>query len=240
MKLDILAIAAHPDDIEMCCGATIAKETANGKKVGIVDLTRGDLGTRGTADTRDIEAENAAKILNIAVRENLRFRDGFFINDEAHQLEVIKKIRKYKPEVVITNAVTDRHPDHGKGSKLVSDACFLSGLRKIETTADGAAQEAWRPNLILHTIQWNIEKPDVVVDVTGYMDTKIKSCLAYKTQFYNEDAPDDEPEIVISGKQYLESLKFRSFDLGRIIGVQYAEGFTVERFVAVDSISDLI
>lgn len=240
MKLDILAIAAHPDDIEMCCGATIAKETSRGKKVGIIDLTRGDLGTRGTAETRDIEAANASKILNLAARENLKFRDGFFRNDEAHQLEVIKMIRKYKPDIVITNAETDRHPDHGKGSKLVSDACFLSGLRKIETSLDGVPQEQWRPNQVLHTIQWNIKEPDVVVDVTGFMDAKLKSCLAYKTQFYNENAVDKEPEIVISGKQFLESIKYRSYDLGRIIGVQYAEGFTVERYVAVDSVLDLI
>ncbi len=240
MKLDILAIAAHPDDIEMCCGATIAKETARGKKVGIVDLTRGDLGTRGTAETRDVEAANASKILNLTIRENLKFRDGFFKNDEAHQLEVIKMIRKYKPTIVITNAETDRHPDHGRGSKLVSDACFFSGLRKIETFIDGIPQEQWRPKQVLHTIQWNIKEPDVIVDVTGYMDTKIESCLAYKTQFYNENADDKEPEIVISGKQYLEFLKYRSYDLGRIIGVQYAEGFTVERYVAVDSVLDLI
>ena len=240
MKLDILAIAAHPDDIEMCCGATIAKETSRGKKVGIIDLTRGDLGTRGTAETRDEEAKNAAKILNLTIRENLKFRDGFFINDEAHQLEVIKMIRKYQPEIVITNAETDRHPDHGKGSKLVSDACFLSGLRKIETSINGSVQEAWRPKQVLHTIQWNIKEPDIVIDVTGFMDTKIESCLAYKTQFYNENAPDSEPEIVISGKQFLESLKYRSYDLGRIIGVQYAEGFTLERYPAVDSIFDLI
>jgi len=240
MKLDILAIAAHPDDIEMCCGATIAKETSRGKKVGIIDLTRGDLGTRGTAETRDEEAANASKILNLAIRENLRFRDGFFINDEAHQLEIIKMIRKYKPDIVITNAETDRHPDHGKGSKLVSDACFLSGLRKIETSLDGVSQEQWRPKQVLHTIQWNIKEPDVVVDVTGFMDAKMESCLAYKTQFYNENAVDKEPEIVISGKQFLESIKYRSYDLGRIIGVQYAEGFTVERYVAVDSVLDLI
>ena len=240
MKLDILAIAAHPDDIEMCCGATIAKETSRGKKVGIVDLTRGDLGTRGTAETRDEEAANASKILNLTVRENLKFRDGFFINDEAHQLEVIKMIRKYRPDIVITNAETDRHPDHGKGSKLVSDACFFSGLRKIKTSLEGVSQEVWRPKQVLHTIQWNIKEPDVVVDVTGYMDAKIESCLAYKTQFYNEDAVGKEPEIVISGKQFLESIKYRSYDLGRIIGVQYAEGFTVERYVAVDSVLDLI
>ena len=224
----------------MCCGATIAKETSRGKKVGIIDLTRGDLGTRGTAETRDEEAANASKILNLAIRENLRFRDGFFINDEAHQLEIIKMIRKYKPDIVITNAETDRHPDHGKGSKLVSDACFLSGLRKIETSLDGVSQEQWRPKQVLHTIQWNIKEPDVVVDVTGFMDAKMESCLAYKTQFYNENAVDKEPEIVISGKQFLESIKYRSYDLGRIIGVQYAEGFTVERYVAVDSVLDLI
>ena len=188
----------------MCCGATIAKETSRGKKVGIIDLTRGELGTRGTAETRDNEAAKAAKILNLAVRENLKFRDGFFVNDEAHQLEVIKMIRKYQPEIVITNAETDRHPDHGRGSKLVSDSCFLSGLRKIETSINGVAQEAWRPQQVLHTIQWNIKEPDFVVDVTGYMDTKIESCLAYKSQFYNEDFDDKEPEIVISGKQYLE------------------------------------
>jgi len=149
-------------------------------------------------------------------------------------------IRKYKPDIVITNAETDRHPDHGKGSKLVSDACFLSGLRKIETSLDGVSQEQWRPKQVLHTIQWNIKEPDVVVDVTGFMDAKMESCLAYKTQFYNENAVDKEPEIVISGKQFLESIKYRSYDLGRIIGVQYAEGFTVERYVAVDSVLDLI
>lgn len=241
MKLDILAIAAHPDDIEMCCGATIAKETSRGKKVGIVDLTRGELGTRGTAETRHEEAKNAAKILNLTVRENLGFRDGFFVNDEQHQLEVIKMIRKYKPEIVITNAETDRHPDHGKGSKLVSDACFLSGLRKVETSIDGVPQEIWRPTQVLHTIQWNIKEPDFVVDVTGYIETKIESCLAYKTQFYNEDdETNGEPQIVISGKQFIEALKYRSYDLGRMIGVQYAEGFNVERYVAVDSVFDLI
>lgn len=241
MKLDILAIAAHPDDIEMCCGATIAKETSRGKKVGIIDLTRGELGTRGTAETRAAETKEASKILNVTVRENLGFRDGFFVNDEKHQLEVIKKIRKYKPEIIITNAETDRHPDHGKGSKLVSDACFLAGLRKIETFIDGEAQEVWRPKLVFHTIQWDIKEPDVVVDVTGYMDTKIASCLAYKTQFYNEDSnKKGEPQIVISGKQFIEGLKYRSYDLGRMIGVQYAEGFTVERYVAVDSFFDLI
>ena len=149
-------------------------------------------------------------------------------------------VRKYKPDIVITNAETDRHPDHGKGSKLVSDSCFLSGLHKIKTSIAGVNQEKWRPKQVLHTIQWNIKEPDVIVDVTGYMDTKMQSCLAYKTQFYNEKTVGKEPEIVISGKQFIESIKYRSYDLGRIIGVQYAEGFTVERYVAVDSVLDLI
>ena len=238
MKLDILAIAAHPDDIEMCCGATIAKETSRGKKVGIIDLTRGELGTRGTAETRDEEAKNAAKILNLTIRENLKFRDGFFKNDEKHQLEVIKMIRKYQPEIIITNAETDRHPDHGKGSKLVSDACFLSGLRKIETSIGGVPQEAWRPKQVLHTIQWNIKEPDIAVDVTGFLDTKIESCLAYKTQFFVEDATG--PKTPISGKDFLEFNKAKNRSYGRAINAEYAEGFTVERNIGVNNLFDLI
>ena len=185
MKLDILAFGAHPDDVELSCGATIAKEISLGKKVGIVDLTRGELGTRGTAEIRDEEAANAADILGVSVRENLRFRDGFFINDEQHQLEVIKMIRKYQPDIVLCNAVDDRHIDHGKGSKLVSDACFLSGLRKIETTHEGQEQEPWRPKLVYHYIQWKNLVPDFVVDVTGFIDIKVASLMAYKSQFYD-------------------------------------------------------
>jgi bacillithiol biosynthesis deacetylase BshB1 len=238
MKLDILVFGSHPDDAELSCGATIAKEISLGKKVGIVDLTRGELGTRGTAEIRDEEAAEAGRILGVAVRENLRFRDGFFTNDEKHQLEVIKMIRKYKPEIVICNAVDDRHIDHGKGSKLVSDACFLSGLRKIETTLDDKAQEAWRPKLVYHYIQWKNLKPDFVVDVTGFMDKKVASLMAYKSQFYDPDSK--EPVTPIATKNFKESILYRAQDLGRLINTEYGEGFTVERYVAVSSLSDLI
>ena len=175
MKLDILAFGAHPDDVELGAGATIAKEISLGKKVGIVDLTRGELGTRGSADLRDIEAANAAEILGVSVRENLRFADGFFVNDKMHQLEIIKMIRKYQPEIVLCNAIDDRHIDHSKGSKLVSDACFLSGLMKIETEIEGIQQEKWRPKQVYHYIQWKNIKPDFVINVSGFMDKKEKS-----------------------------------------------------------------
>lgn len=232
MKLDILAFGAHPDDVELGCGATIAKEIANGKKVGIVDLTRGELGTRGTAETRDKEAAAAAEILGVSVRENLAFADGFFVNDKDHQIEIIKMIRKYKPEIVICNAIDDRHIDHGKGSKLVSDASFLSGLIKIDTD-----QEPWRPKQVYHYIQWKHIEPDFVVDVSDFIDIKMKSVLAYKTQFF--DAASKEPETPISSKNFTDSINYRARDLGRLIGVNYAEGFTVERYVAVDSLFDL-
>lgn len=238
MKLDILAFGAHPDDVELSCGATIAKEISLGKTVGIVDLTRGELGTRGTAEIRDTEAAEAAKILGVSVRENLRFRDGFFINDEQHQLEVIKMIRKYRPEIVICNAVEDRHIDHGKGSKLVSDACFLSGLRKIETQVDAQQQEAWRPKLVYHYIQWKNLVPDFVVDVTGFMDIKVDSLMAYRSQFYDPNST--EPVTPIATKNFKESILYRAQDLGRLINTEYAEGFTVERYLAVNSLSDLI
>ncbi|MUV02117.1 bacillithiol biosynthesis deacetylase BshB1 [Flavobacterium rakeshii] len=238
MKLDILVFGAHPDDVELSCGATIAKEISLGKTVGIVDLTRGELGTRGTAEIRDEEAAEAAKILGVSVRENLRFRDGFFTNDEKHQLEVIKMIRKYQPEIVICNAVDDRHIDHGKGSKLVSDACFLSGLRKIETQLNGEPQQAYRPKLVYHYIQWKNLTPDFVVDVTGFMDTKVASLMAYKSQFYDPNS--DEPVTPIATKNFKESILYRAQDLGRLINSEYAEGFTVERYVAVNTLSDLV
>jgi bacillithiol biosynthesis deacetylase BshB1 len=238
MKLDILAVGAHPDDVELGCAATLAKEVAKGKKVGILDLTRGELGTRGTAETRDAEANDSAKILGVAVRENLGFADGFFVNDKEHQLEIIKMIRKYKPEIVICNAVDDRHIDHGKGSKLTSDACFLSGLIKIDTTLeDGLSQEPWRPKQVYHYMQWKNAVPDVIVDVSGYIDIKMESVLAYKTQFF--DATSKEPETPISSKNFTDSIKYRARDLGRLVGVEYGEGFTVEREVAVDSLFDL-
>lgn len=238
IKLDILAIAAHPDDVELSCSATLAKEISRGKKVGVLDLTRGELGTRGSAEIRDAEAAKAAKILGLSVRENLGFRDGFFMNDEAHQKAVIEIIRKYKPEIVLCNAVQDRHIDHGKGSKLVSDACFLSGLRKIQTIFNDSEQEAWRPKQVYHYIQWENLKPDFVVDVTGFMDIKMEAVKAYSSQFYDPDSK--EPVSPISSKNFLDSIRYRAKDLGRIIGKESAEGFTVERYVAVDHLDQLI
>ncbi len=238
MKLDILAFGAHPDDVELGCGATIAKEISLGKKVGIVDLTRGELGTRGSAEIRDKEAENAAEILGVSVRENLGFADGFFVNDKKHQLEIIKMIRKYQPDIVLCNAVDDRHIDHPKGSKLVSDACFLSGLLKIKTELGGKQQEKWRPKQVYHYVQWKHLEPDFVVDVTGFMEVKMKAVMAYSSQFY--DPKSNEPETPITSKNFTDSILYRAKDLGRMIGVESAEGFTVERFVAVENLGKLI
>jgi len=238
MKLDILAIGAHPDDVEMSCGATIAKEVAHGKKVGILDLTQGELGTRGSAEIRKQEATAAATILGISVRENLALADGFFKNDKDSQLEVIRMLRKYRPEIVFCNAIDDRHIDHGKGSHLASDACFLSGLRRIETEVDGVQQEAWRPKLVYHYIQWIEIEPDIVVDVSGYMEKKLASVFAYKSQFYDPNSA--EPETPISSKNTLDSLSYRNRNFGRLIGTEAGEGFTVERYAAVNSIFDLI
>ncbi len=238
MKLDILAFGAHPDDVELGCSGTIAKEVALGKKVGIVDLTRGELGTRGTAELRDQEAMAAAQILGVSVRENLQMRDGFFVNDEPHQLAVIQMIRKYQPEIVICNAIDDRHIDHAKGSKLVSEACFLSGLIKVETEYQGQKQSAWRPKQVYHYIQWKNIEPDFVVDITGYNEKRIESILAYGSQFYNPNS--NEPETPIATKNFLESLNSRTREFGRIIGTDYAEGYTVERYLAVNSLADLL
>ena len=238
MKLDILAFGAHPDDIELGCGATIAKEVSLGKKVGIIDLTQGELGTRGSAELRIIEANNAAKILGVSVRENLGFADGFFTNDKKHQLEIIKLIRKYRPDIVLCNAIVDRHIDHGKGSKLVSDACFLSGLVKIETELEGKQQEKWRPKHVYHYIQWKNIAPDFVIDVTGFIHKKQAAVLAYSSQFYDPNSK--EPESPITSKTFIESINYRSRDLGRLIGVEYAEGFTSERYVAAENLSKLI
>ena len=238
MKLDILAFGAHPDDIELGCGATVAKEVSLGMKVGIVDLTRGELGTRGSADLRDQEATRAAEILGVVARENLNFRDGFFANDETHQMEVVKRIRKFRPDIVLCNAIRDRHIDHGKGSRLVSDACFLSGLRKIETHHEGESQEAWRPKAVYHYIQWENLEPDFVVDVSGFIQKKVDAVLAYSSQFY--DPSSKEPESPISSKNFLESVTYRARDLGRLIGAEHGEGFTAERHVAVDHLNHLI
>lgn len=237
MKLDILAIGAHPDDVELGCGATVAKEIAAGKKVGILDLTRGELGTRGSAEIRDQEAAASANILGVSVRENLAFADGFFLNDEKHQLEIIRIIRKYQPEIVLCNAIDDRHIDHPKGSKLVSDACFLSGLRKIETILNNESQKEWRPKQVYHYIQWKNIEPDFVVDVTGFVETKLNAVKAYGSQFYDPNSK--EPTSPISSKNFLDSVVYRAQDLGRLVGVEYAEGFNSERYVAVKSFDDL-
>jgi len=238
MKLDILAFGAHPDDVELGCGGTIAKEVSLGKKVGIIDLTRGELGTRGTAVTRDMESAKAAEILGVVVRENLNMRDGFFVNDEEHQLAVIRMIRKYQPAIVLCNAIEDRHIDHGKGSNLVSDACFLSGLMKIETEYEGQKQKAWRPTTVYHYLQWKTLIPDFVVDISGFNEKRIAAILAYSSQFY--DPKSKEPETPIATKNFLESLNYRPQDFGRLIGKDFAEGFTVERYLGVNSLGDLI
>lgn len=238
MKIDILAIGAHPDDVELSCAATLAKEISRGKTVGILDLTRGELGTRGTAAIRDQEGKRAAAILGAQFRHNLKLSDGFLTNDRASQLEIIKIIRKYQPEIVLCNAIDDRHPDHAKASKLTSDACFLSGLRKIETHYEGKDQDEWRPKHVYHYIQWKNIEPDFVVDVTGFMDKKIETVLAFASQFYDENSK--EPMTPIASKNFKESLTYRARELGRLIGVEYGEGFTAERYVAVDSLDDLI
>ena len=238
MKIDILAIGAHPDDVELGCSATLAKEISKGKKVGILDLTRGELGTRGTAEIRDQEAANAAKILGVKFRHNLEFSDGFLVNNAASQLEIIKSIRKYQPEVVLCNAIDDRHIDHAKASKMASDACFLSGLRKIETILNGNPQKEWRPKHVYHYIQWKNIEPDFVVDVSGFMDKKLEAVFAYKSQFH--DAESKEPMTPIASQNFKESLTYRAMDLGRLIGTEYGEGFTTERYPAVNSLFDLI
>ena len=228
MKVDILAFGAHPDDIELGCGGSLAKAVAEGKKVGLIDLTQGELGTRGSAEIRKQEAAEAAKLLNASFRENLGFRDGFFVNDEAHQLEVIKTIRAYQPNIVLCNAIDDRHIDHAKGSQLVSDACFLSGLIKIVTKDnEGNTQPAWRPAQVYHYIQWKEITPDFVLDISEYIDKKLEVIQAYSSQFFDKESK--EPSTPISSKNFLESVRYRAKNLGRLAGVDAAEGFTVER-----------
>jgi len=238
MKVDILAFGAHPDDIELGCGGSIVKAVAEGKKVGLVDLTRGELGTRGSAEIRKEEAEKAAAILGVAFRKNLGFRDGFFVNDEAHQLSIIALLRAHQPELVLCNAIDDRHIDHAKGSQLVSDACFLSGLAKIETLdTDGSTQAPWRPARVYHYIQWKEITPDFVLDISEHIDQKMESIQAYSSQFYDQKSK--EPATPISSKNFLESVRYRAQNLGRLTGVAAAEGFTVERMPLVTSFDQL-
>ncbi|MCW4450610.1 bacillithiol biosynthesis deacetylase BshB1 [Kaistella sp. BT6-1-3] len=238
MKVDILAIGAHPDDAELGCGGTLAKMISEGKKVAIVDLTQGELGTRGTNVTRAQEAASASEILGISARENLKMKDGFILNSEEYQIQIVKMIRKYQPEIVLANAVDDRHPDHAKAAKLVSDACFLSGLVKIETELDGEHQKQWRPKQVFHYIQWKNITPDFVIDISNFMEKKIEACLAYKTQFYDPDSK--EPMTPIATKDFLESLTYRAQDLGRLSGVEFAEGFTTEKLLAFKNFDGII
>lgn len=231
MKLDILVLAAHPDDAELGCGGTIAMHVAKGQRVGIVDFTRGELGTRGSVALRDQEAAVSAEILGLTVRENLNFRDGFFQNDEAHQREVIRVIRKYQPEIVLANAIYDRHPDHPRACGLSFEACFYSGLEKIETEDNGVKQKAWRPKHLYHYIQSQFIKPDFIVDVSAHWEQKMKSVHAFKSQFY--DPASKEPETFISSPAFITLLESRGHELGHTLGVAYGEGFTVRRIVGV-------
>lgn len=238
MKVDILAIGAHPDDVELGCGGTLAKLMSEGKTVAVVDLTQGELGTRGTDITRAQEAAEATEIMGYQNRENLKMRDGFLVNTEEHQLQIVRMIRKYQPEIVFANSIDDRHPDHAKACKIVSDACFLAGLVKIETTLNDEAQSPWRPKQIFNYIQWKHITPHFVIDISDFMSKKIEACLAYKTQFYDPDST--EPMTPIASKDFLESLTYRAQDLGRLSGVDYAEGFTSEKLLAFKNFDGII
>ncbi|WP_087938226.1 bacillithiol biosynthesis deacetylase BshB1 [Algoriphagus faecimaris] len=236
-KLDILVIAAHPDDAELGCSGTIAAHIARGYKVGIVDLTQGEMGTRGTPELRLKEADDAAKILGLSARENMGFKDVLFLDDESHQLDLIKVIRKYQPDIVLANAIRDRHPDHGKGASLATHACFMSGLRKIETTYEGEKQDAWRPKFVYHYIQNNYIEPDFVFDITDFWDIKVKSILAFQSQFHDPES--NEPESFISNPEFLPFIEARAREMGHRILTKYGEGFTVERMIGSQNLFDL-
>ena len=238
VKLDILAFGAHPDDVELGCGGTVANEVSKGKKVGIIDLTRGELGTRGSVDLRDQESKLASNVLGLELRENLNFKDGFFQNNESNQIEIIKVIRKYRPEIVLCNAEDDRHIDHPKAAELVSSACFLSGLRKIETVDNGKNQIEWRPKNVYHYIQWKNSSPDFLVDISGFISIKLEAIKAYSSQFYDPNS--NEPETPISSKNFIDNVINRSADLGRLINVEHAEGFTSKKSLGINTLEDLI
>jgi N-acetylglucosamine malate deacetylase 1 len=238
MKLDILVFGVHPDDVELSCGGMLLIEKLNGKKTGIIDLTQGELGTRGTAETRKAEAAVAAKILQVDVRENLQMADGFFANDEAHQKKIIAAIRKYQPEIIFCNAPVDRHPDHGRSSNLVEDAAFLSGLRKIETIVDGLQQEPWRPTYVFQYIQDKYLHPNFVIDISEVMDKKLEAIKAYTTQFNSTDTK--EPQTYISTPDFLDSVIYRSKMFGKMIGVNYAEGFISNKMIGFNNFDAFI
>jgi len=241
MKLDILAIASHPDDAELGCVGTLLSAAAQGKKIGVVDITRGELGTRGTPEIRAEEAAASAKILGLHARENLGLPDGFFRNDREHQLPIIAAVRRYQPDIVLLNAVHDRHPDHGRGSQLASEACFLAGLRMIETLGfDGQPQVAWRPKQVYHYIQDRHIAPDFIVDITPYWETKLDSIRAFRTQFYDPNSTSNEPQTHISGANFLKFQEARAREMGHLIGVEFGEGFTAERALGVRNLSSLL
>lgn len=235
MKLDLLAIAAHPDDVELSCGATVALHVSMGQKVGIIDLTRGEMGTRGTAEIRNQEAEAAKEALGIAIRDNMDFKDAFFLNDHEHQIELIKRIRYYQPEIVLANAPDDRHSDHPRGSKLITEACFMSGLAKIETAFNGERQAAWRPKAVYYFIQSKFLVPDFIVDVSEHWDTKMKAVRAFKSQFYDPNS--SEPQTFISNPGFLEMIEARGKEFGHTIGAKYGEGFITQRIPGVPNLS---
>jgi bacillithiol biosynthesis deacetylase BshB1 len=234
MKIDLLAFAAHPDDAELSCSGTLLKHKSLGKKVGIIDLTRGELGTRGTAETRDLEAKDSSAILKLDLRENLGMRDGFFRNDEEHQLLIIQKIRQYQPEIILINALHDRHPDHGKGGSLLTEAAFLSGLSKIFTELEGNIQAAWRPKLVLQYIQDAYIRPDILIDITPFWETKMASIKAFKTQFYNPELK--EEQTYISTPEFVHVIEARAREFGKYIGATFAEGFTSMKLIGVDDL----
>ena len=239
MKLDVLAIGVHPDDVELGCSGTLIKEVRRGKKAGVIDLTQGELGSRGTIETRTNEAREAAKIMGVAVRENLKMRDGFLSNDEAHQLQLIATIRKYQPEIVIGNILEDRHPDHGRAGQLIYDACFLSGLKKIKTTdQEGKEQQRWRPKQLFHYLQDRFYEPDIIIDITDVWEERLESIKAYKTQFYNPDS--SEEDTYISSPEFLESVIARARLLGKRIGVQFAEGFISKKSIGINNLDALV
>jgi len=237
MKLDILVLAAHPDDAEISCGGTVARQISFGHKVGVIDLTRGELGTRGTAMIRDEEAALSSKILGLSIRESLRLRDGFFENSERDQLKVIEAIRKYRPELILTNAIHDRHPDHGRASDLVYQSCFLSGLSKVETLENGKPQPSWRPKAVYHFIQSQYIKPDFVVDVSEFWEKKLEALRAFKSQFY--DPQSKEPETFISNPGFMKLIEARGHEMGYAIGAKYGEGFTVRNWIGIDNLFHL-
>jgi bacillithiol biosynthesis deacetylase BshB1 len=238
MKTDILVISAHPDDAELSCGGTILAQIAAGNTVGMIDLTRGEMGTRGNPELRLQEAAAAANILGVKYRENLGFRDGFFLNDETHQMEIIRIIRKYRPGIILSNAVSDRHVDHGRAAQLVKDSCFLAGLQKVETFEDNQLQQAWRPQALYHYIQSYFMMPDFVVDVSDFWPKKMEAIKAFGSQFF--DPVSREPETFISKPGFMEFIESRGRELGMHIGVTYGEGFVKNRYLGVKNLFNLV